>query len=178
MSTTIRGLIGTSVAALLALAFVPATASAQQQQQEQDQCTVTVHEESGQTAQQDRQEQEGQQAERQGQADVPTVESGKAAVTLQVQVSEGLRQITEFAAAEGSGLRLASEDDLSTTDMTRTGDQEQSQPQPISMDEGSRTATVWVNTEEASPGTYQVSFRGGETQCDTQLRVKDGDSGR
>lgn len=177
MSTTIRGLIGTSVAALLALAFVPATASAQQQQeQERDECMVTVHSEPGPYGQTDRQD---QQAEQQRHTDVPTVERGQTAVALEVQLSEGLREITEFAAAEGSGLSLASEEDLARTEMARTGEQEQDQqPQPISMTEGSRTATVWINTEEASPGTYQVSFRGGDARCDTQLRVKDGASGR
>lgn len=183
MKTTTRGLIGSSVAALLALVFIPTVVNAQQQQQEQQQtekCQVTVRSESGQhgqMAQQQKKKEEGQQEARtQHQQETPTVKPGQTAVALQVQLSGNLRQITDFSADQRSGLELASEDDLGRVDMART-EEEGQKMQPIS-NEGGQTATVWINTENAEPGTYQVSFRGQNAKCDTQIKVAEKDSGR
>lgn len=186
MKTTTRGIIGSSVAALLALVFIPTAVNAQQQQQEQqtEKCQVTVQSEAGQQspmAQQQKQDQEQrqEQARTQHQQETPTVKPGQQAVALQVQLSGNLRQITDFSADENSGLELASEDDLGRADMAaRTEEEGQQQKQPISMERGSQTATVWINTEDAEQGTYQVSFRGNNSKCDTQIRVSENGSGR
>lgn len=174
----------TATASLLAVASTAGSGIAQdttrqeRPQRQQQQCTVTVMPRPGQQNRDAQQARPTEGGEETGQpaARVPAVPSGQAAVGLEVRLTGDLREITEFAAAEGSGLRLASPDDISRTDMARrpeqTEEQGQQQKQSISMaTDGSRRAIVWINTEEATPDTYAVSFRGSGGKCDAMIRV-------
>lgn len=99
------------------------------------------------------------------------VQAGERAVALEIRLSQEIGEVTGLTSPDGSGVTLASSDDLARIDMAR---QTEGQPQPIQMSaEESRSATVWVNTVDATPGSYQVSFDSEQSGCTATLKVEE-----
>lgn len=100
------------------------------------------------------------------------VPAGEQAVALEIQLSQEIGELTGITAPDGSGVALASPDDLAKTDMARQ--ETEGQPQPIQMAAGnSRSATVWVNTADATPGSYQISFDSEQNSCIGTVKVNE-----
>lgn len=93
------------------------------------------------------------------------VQGGEAAVALTVVLSEQVGEVTGLEAAD-SGITVASPGDVGRTEMAA-----EERPQPIDLAEGN-TWTIWVNTSQATPGTYDVTFTGSEGECQGQLTVR------
>lgn len=117
------------------------------------------------------QQQEAVEQECTAEIDPTAVQVGQSAVSMEVRLSREIGEITDFTAPEGSGLALASPEDLAKTDMTREQTDEEPQPIQMSTEEGGG-ATVWVNTAEASPGSYRVVFASGQAECAATLEVE------
>lgn len=93
------------------------------------------------------------------------VQSGEAAVSVTAVLSEQVGEVTGLEAAE-SGITIASPSDLPRTEMAA-----EESPQPINLAEGN-SWTIWINTSQAAPGTYDVTFTGSEGTCQGQLTVR------
>lgn len=137
-----------STAALALFAIVPATLTAQEAEQ-QAQCTAEVS--SGE------------------------IEAGQKAVQVTVALSAPVGSDVEFMAARESGVALANPADIPRSEMAA---EEEEAPQPIQLSaEGGSEATLWLNTENAQPGTYDVALRSGESACAGQLTISGGPAG-
>lgn len=95
------------------------------------------------------------------------IERGQEAVELTAMVSEPLGEITEVETPEGSGLEIASPEDLPRQDMAAT-----ERPQPVTLGEQGDRVTVWLNTAEAQPGEYQLTFHGADGQCSGTVVIR------
>lgn len=103
------------------------------------------------------------------------VQAGQQAVRLNVRFSEDVGDLTRLQAAD-SGITVAEAGDLPRTDLAANAPA----PRPIAMAEGQQnTWTVYVNTEDARPGSHRVTFVGAEGGCTAQLTVQgEGQPGR
>ena len=96
------------------------------------------------------------------------VQAGQQAVRLNVRFSEDVGDLTRLQAAD-SGIALAEAGDLPRTDLAANAPA----PRPIAMAEGQEnTWTVFVNTEDARPGSHRITFVGAEGGCTAQLAVQ------
>ena len=155
-----RKLIETALpaAAVLALLAVPSAVMGQEpeeeQQQEQveevqEQCTVEV---------------------------TPSeFETGKTAVRITATFSSDIGVVQKLNAPEASGIALASPEDLAiVADMARSETEEGEEaeaPRPIVMVADGNQATIWLNTEEAEPGTHSVTLKGEKGDCTVDVIV-------
>lgn len=141
------------LAAVLALFAVPGMATAQEEEEAQEalqECTVEFA--------------------------PPEVETGKAAVQLTAAFSSDIGVVRELYAPEGSGIALAAPEDLAMVQMARgetEEGEEAAEPQPIVMVGGTNQATIWLNTQDAQPGTHQVTLKGATGDCTAELTVKE-----
>jgi hypothetical protein len=92
------------------------------------------------------------------------VQSGQTAVSVTAVLSEQVGEVTGLEAPE-SGITVAAPEDLPRTEMAA-----EERPQPINLAEGNAW-TIWINTSQAAPGTYDVTFTGSEGTCQGQLTV-------
>lgn len=98
------------------------------------------------------------------------VQAGQQAVRLNVSFSEGVGELTRLQAAD-SGIQLAEAGDLPRTDLAANAPA----PRPIAMAQGQDdTWTVYVNTEDARPGSHRITFVAAEGGCSAQLNVQAG----
>jgi DsbC/DsbD-like thiol-disulfide interchange protein len=104
------------------------------------------------------------------QLDPASIEAGEKAVAVNVTVSEPVGPITGVRAPGESGIALASPADLPRTEMAVEG----AQPRPITMGEAENRWIVWLNVEEANPGTHALTFAGAEGTCTGSLNVGPG----
>lgn len=147
MLTRMKRTIPAVLALSVAFVMLPRAVDAQEQQQQQQQeCAVEV------TPQQ--------------------VPAGEAAVSITAQLSEGIGQITALK-AEGSGLALASPDDLQPTEMAR-GEEEGQAPRPVKMAREGNQATVWLSTRDVESGTHPFTLEGENGTCSGELQVAGG----
>lgn len=103
------------------------------------------------------------------------VQAGQQAVRLNVRFSEDVGELTRLQAAD-SGITVAEAGDLPRTDLAANAPA----PRPIAMAEGQQnTWTVFLNTEDARPGSHRITFVGAEGGCTAQLTVQgEGQQGR
>lgn len=94
------------------------------------------------------------------------IASGQAALSVTAQLSQSVGEISVLEAKEG-GLALASSEDIGRTEMART----EEQPQPVEMSRSGTQATVWLNTEDATPGTHEFVLKGENGECKGQVEV-------
>lgn len=143
-------------AAVLALLTVPSAVMAQEQAEEaeQQQCTVEIA--------------------------PPEVATGKTAVQVTAAFSSDIGVVRELDAPEGSGIVLASSEDLALVQMARgeaEEGEEAEQPQPIVMAGGANQATIWLSTQDAQPGAHTVTLKGAKGDCTANIIViEDGES--
>jgi len=96
------------------------------------------------------------------------VQAGQQAVRLNVSFSEDVGELTRLQAAD-SGIALAEAGDLPRTDLAANAPA----PRPIAMAQGQEdTWTVYVNTEDARPGSHRITFVAAEGGCTAQLNVQ------
>lgn len=93
------------------------------------------------------------------------VQSGEAAVSVTAVLSEQVGEVTGVE-APGSGVAIAAPEDLPRTEMAA-----EERPRPINLTEGN-SWTIWLDTSQAAPGTYEVTFTGSEGSCQGQLTVR------
>lgn len=136
-----------SVAALtLLLVGTPRLLAAQQQDQPQ-QCTAQALPES--------------------------VPAGQAAVQVTFTLSEDVGVIAGLQAPEGSGIKLASPEDLPRQEMANPD----VAPEPIEMSqEQPNVAILWLNTTEAAAGALTVTLTSEDHTCVAQLTVTESGS--
>lgn len=97
------------------------------------------------------------------------VQSGSAAVEVTVTLPEAPGPVTAVEAAPASGIALASPADLPRSDMA--ADEAEEAPQPIAMGNAANTWTVWLNTANATPGRYQLTFNTGTSSCQGEVII-------
>ena len=96
------------------------------------------------------------------------VQAGQQAVRLNVRFSEDVGELNRLQAAD-SGIALAEAGDLPRTNLAANAPA----PRPIAMAEGQdNTWTVFVNTEDARPGSHRITFVAAEGGCTAQLTVQ------
>lgn len=98
-------------------------------------------------------------------AEVP---SGSAAVELTVTLPDAPGPLTAVEAAPRSGIALASPADLPRSEMA---DDAEEAPRPIAMGESANSWTIWLNTANATPGRYQLTFNTGMASCQGEIVV-------
>lgn len=157
-----RAFSALTVAALAALLF-PAASHAQEKQNKGE----------GEQAQQAQQAQESCSA----QVRPAALEVGQSAVQARLALSGDIGAIESFAAPEQSGIALADPADIPKTEMAaeKTEKNEKpSKPEPLTANAGEHpSATVWLNTEGATPGSYDVRVEGAEGTCTGSLEVQE-----
>lgn len=94
------------------------------------------------------------------------VQAGETATQVSVSLSQPVGQIDEFEAQGDAGLKVAEASDLPRTEMAA----EAEQPEPIQMS-GANQVTLWLNTEEAQPGSYEFTLTGSEGDCRGTITV-------
>lgn len=138
----------TVLAATMSLLALPITASAQEMAPERCKATFTPAE----------------------------VQAGQAAVRIDARLSSPIGEVNSLEAPESSGVATASADDLAKmkTEMARPTEEGQ-KVEPIEMSTDGQSATLWLNTEKAQKGTYQVVLKAeGAKSCIGQFTVKGG----
>lgn len=98
-------------------------------------------------------------------AEVP---NGSAAVELTVTLPDAPGPLTGVEAAPTSGIALASPADLPRSEMAEDAEEA---PRPIAMGESANSWTIWLNTANATPGRYQLTFNTGMASCHGEIIV-------
>lgn len=146
------------VALALSIALIPASADAQEKQEEakakaQETCAAEVA--------------------------PAAVQPGQAAVRVTATLPSDIGAVGEVHAPEESGLALAEPGDIPRKEeMAREGEGEPQTPEPVTTatGEGQPVATVWLSTENATPGSYQVALKGENGKCTAALEVSGDES--
>lgn len=99
--------------------------------------------------------------------------AGQAAARLNVSFSEDVGELTRVQ-AEDSGIVLAQARDLPRTDLAANAPT----PRPIAMGEQRNSWTVFVNTQNARPGSHGMTFVGANGGCTAQIQIQAGQQGR
>lgn len=98
------------------------------------------------------------------------IEAGAPAVQLTVAMSAAVGEVESLEAHSG-GIAVASPQDLPRIELAAD-----EAPAPITLDaeaDEDNTWKVWVTTNEAEPGTHQVTFIGSEGRCTADVTVAD-----
>ncbi|MDT8342162.1 MAG: hypothetical protein RQ751_11680 [Longimicrobiales bacterium] len=98
-----------------------------------------------------------------------SVRPGQAAIRLDIELSTAIGTVSGFQGAEGSHLRLATNDELPRAAMANEGER----PTPITMAANGRELAIWINTAKTEPGTYDFVLRGTENSCEGVIRVEE-----
>lgn len=102
------------------------------------------------------------------------IAAGQAAVQVDVQLASDIGGVTGLEAPEGSGVMVATGEELAQlrVEMALPGEEGQ-KDEPIRMSEDGRTATLWLTTANAQPGTYEIKLKGeGDHACTAKVTVK------
>lgn len=122
------------------------------------------------------------------------VQVGQPAVRLIATLGSDIGDVSDIRASEESGIVLAQpaaiprtetsreveveveadEDEVETETKTET-EVEGEAPQPIVMVTGEEqpTATLWLSTENATPGTHEVVLKGESGKCKTEIEISE-----
>jgi hypothetical protein len=147
MSDRTKNILSGFLALALSVLLVPGAADAQEQEQEtpqQGECTVRV------TPQ--------------------PVQTGEAAVSVTARLSRSVGAVEGFEAPDESGLELADPKDIQKRSMAR--EEGEGEPQPIQMARGEQSqVTLWLNTQNAESGSYEVTLEGANGDCKGNVSV-------
>ena len=138
----------TALMALTPLAFTSTPASAQEEQPTpaMQQCTAEV---------QPSQLHSGQKAER-----------------VSISLSSPVGNVAEFTTEDAeAGVKVADPADLPKTEMAA----EETAQKPIEMAAENNRLTIWLNTEDAQPGTYPFTLKGDGGACTGSLVISEMD---
>lgn len=107
--------------------------------------------------------------------DLSEVEPGRTAVRLTALLSTEAGEVQDLKVSEESGLALAAPEDLERVAMA-FGEPEEGEepvtPKPIEIAAVGNQATIWLNTENAAPGTHRVILVGRDGgECEGELTV-------
>lgn len=134
----------TALMALAPLAFTSTTVSAQEEQPTpaMQQCTAEV---------------------------LPSqVQSGQAAERVSISLSSAIGNVTELTTENAeAGVKVADPADLPKTEMAA----EEAAPAPIEMAAENNSLTIWLNTEDAQPGTYPFTLTGESGSCTGSIEI-------
>lgn len=134
-------LLSTTLLLAIPLALAPAAVSAQDPAQEAPQCTATV---------------------------TPTeVEAGSAALQITASLSEDIGPITTFEGPEDSNLELAAPADIPRVEMANPDEA----PHPIVMTPETNSVSLWLSTQDVTPGDFEVHLQSEQGVCTAQLTV-------
>lgn len=101
------------------------------------------------------------------------VQSGEAAVSVTARLSESVGTVEDFEVPDESGLELADPNDIQKRSMAR--EEGEGEPQPIQMARGDSQVTLWLNTENAESGSYEVTLKGANGECSGNVSVGQGE---
>lgn len=104
------------------------------------------------------------------QASPVQVASGEAAVEAAFEISDEFGAISSAEPSPESGLALASGEEIPRADLA-AGDEE---TEPVQMSAEGSSATVWLNTEDAEAGTYEIELQGERGSCIANVSVTEG----
>lgn len=110
------------------------------------------------------------QAQCEAQLTPAEIPAGEAAVQVTAEFSEEVGAVTTVQAAGESGLAIASPEDIPRTELA-AGDEA---PQPITMAMEGNSASIWLNSQQAQEGTYQLALQGDTGTCTAELTVAGG----
>jgi hypothetical protein len=96
--------------------------------------------------------------------------AGEAAIHVLATLSENLGPLTGFEAPEESGIVIADPADIPRAEMANEGEEEVA-PLPIELGAEANVFTVWLSTEEAVAGAFDVRFTTAEGYCDARINV-------
>lgn len=113
------------------------------------------------------------QAQCEAQLTPAEVPAGEAAFQVTAQISEDVGAISTVQPASESGLAMASPEDIPRADLA-AGDEA---PRPVTMAMEGNSATIWLNSEEAQAGTYEVLLQGEAGSCIAEVSVAAGGGG-
>ena len=134
----------TALMALTPLAFTSTPASAQQEQATpaMQQCTAQV---------------------------LPSqVQSGQKAERVSISLSSPVGNVTELTTENAeAGVKVADPTDLPKTEMAAEGTAQK----PIEMAAENNRLTIWLNTENAQPGTYPFTLKGESGSCTGTIEI-------
>lgn len=150
MERLLRGSLSAALVMAVSVALAPSTAVAQEEGSEKQEKVVECTAEFTPTA----------------------VRPGQIATRVSVSLTRPIGTVKKLEAAEGSGVALATQEDLNMADLAREGDEEGSVPEPIVMSREANMVTVWLNTRDAEEGTYHVLLKGEEGKCAGEIAVK------
>jgi len=98
---------------------------------------------------------------------------GSKAARVAVILSSPIGNVSDFQPADGSGLQLASPADMPMVGMANEGKKSE-KPAPIQMANQNNRLTLWLNTSDAHPGTYNFTLKGEQGTCSGDLQVTKG----
>jgi len=98
---------------------------------------------------------------------------GSKAARVAIVLSSPIGNVSGFQSADGSGIRLASPGDMPMVGMANEGKKSE-KPTPIQMANQNNRLTLWLNTSEAQPGTYNFTLKGEQGTCAGSLQVTKG----
>ncbi|HUG01833.1 MAG TPA: hypothetical protein VML95_08210, partial [Longimicrobiales bacterium] len=96
--------------------------------------------------------------------------AGEAAIHALATLSENLGPLTGFEAPEESGIVIADAANIPRAEMANEGEEEVA-PLPIELGAEANVFTVWLSTEEAVPGAFDVRFTTAEGYCGARINV-------
>lgn len=136
----------TALMALAPLAFTSTPASAQEEQPTpaMHQCTAEV---------------------------LPSqLHSGQKAERVSISLSSPVGNVTEFTTEDAeAGVKVADAADLPKTELAA----EEAVQKPIEMAAENNRLTIWLNTEDAQPGTYAFTLKGESGACTGSLVISE-----
>lgn len=92
--------------------------------------------------------------------------AGAPAQRVVVQLSQPIGTVDAFDSE--AALRLSTADELPRSEMAAEGEE----PQPVAMAASGRQVTLWVNTNDAEPGTYGFILQGQDGTCQGELNIE------
>ncbi len=98
--------------------------------------------------------------------------SGQKAERVSISLSSPVGNVTEFTTEDAeAGVKVADPADLPKTEMAA----EETAQKPIEMAAENNRLTIWLNTENAQPGTYPFTLKGDGGACTGSLEISEMD---
>lgn len=92
------------------------------------------------------------------------------AIRVTARLSADIGEITAVDGPDESGVRLSSTAELEL--MARTADTDDTDTEePVALSGDRQTATLWLNTEDATPGRYTIALEGETGVCTSDITI-------
>jgi len=89
------------------------------------------------------------------------------AIRVTARLSRNVGQITAVEGPGASGVRLSTSAELELMAKAAQEDPEE----PIALSADGHTATLWLNTEDAEPGSYTITLEGETGTCTSEITI-------